>query len=253
MLPTELSLMSLFRHTFAFFGDFARLKRLTTFPLLLLSLLGLAGLVKPAVLAGKEPDPVLNYFLIGAFLAVLLLILALTMVGVHRAVFGRDDGRFLLLRAGREEVRYLLALFRMLLTSVFLSAVLSAAVFAAVYHFAPQVFVPLPYLVVFFLVWAPFFMICQFAFLPAAVAGDGISFKKAFGMIKGIRLSFCTTYIFVAALPFIAVMFAGGVVTSVIPFGLTYVFLQFLLFELSLLLSCIAQAVMMTYAYLALK
>lgn len=253
MLPTELSLTSLFKHTFAFFGDFGRLRRLAAFPLLLLSLLAAAGLPSPAALIGKNAAPSSEYSLLFVFFALLLLILILTMVEAHRMVFKRDDGRYFVPRIGRTEGCYLLALLKITLISVLFSSALSLSVLTVVYWLAPQVFIPFPYLIVFFLVWTPFFMVCQFACLSAAAADEKMSFKQAFGMLKGIRLSFCSTYIFVASSPFIAIMFAGGMLTSILPFGTAFLFCQFLLFEFSLLFSCTAQAVFMSYAYMALK
>ena len=253
MLPTEMPLYGLFKKTFSFFFNIDRLWKLSAFPFLFLILLSVAALLTPSTMAANGIQKVGNYYPLGAFLLVLLLILAMTMVRAHRLVSGKDDGKFYVPQFGRENAVYLWAFFKLTFLSAVLSFLLSGLVLALIHYFVPQMFVPTPYLILFFFVWMPFFMINQFCFLPAAAENEKISFKQGWGMLKGNRLPFCTTYIFVSAFPFIVTMFAGAVFTSLIPFGWVFLFFQFLLFEVALLLSCISQAVFMSYAYLALK
>lgn len=253
MLPTELPLYGLFKKTFSFFFNIDRLWKLSAFPFLFLVLLSVAALATPSTMAANGVQNIGNFYLIGIFSLILLFILALTMVRVHRLVNGADDGRFYVPRFGREYAVYLWFLVRLTVLSAIFSFLLSGIVLALIYYFVPQIFVPAPYLVVFFFIWMPFFMINQFAFLPAAAGNERLTMKRAWGLLKGNRLPFCTMYVFIAAFPFIVTMFAGAVLTSLIPFGGTFLFFQFLLFEVALLFSCVSQAVFMSYAYLALK
>lgn len=258
MPATDLSFFNLFKQTCLFFTDLKRLWRLCAIPAAALFALAVLTTISPASLTSSaERGTSLGFVMIGAFFLLFLAVLSIVMVQTHRLAAGAvppaERERFFPLRMKRAEALYLWNVVKISLLSVLFSVLLSALILAAIQYFAPQILIPLPYVAAFLLVWMPFFMVNLFAFLPAAALGETMPFKKAAGMLQGIRLPFCSLYMITAAVFFITAMIAGAMVSIVLPSGMFSLFVSFCFLEAGVLFSAVAQAVLMTYAYFSLK